>query len=76
MGHVHTEEFKREAVRLAKTSGLTRKQVAIRFDWTRPASCGHEEMHRKETCPCRPVMCNLNCTRRALSLARNRARLP
>ena len=28
MGHVHTEEFKREAVRLAKTSGLTRKQVA------------------------------------------------
>jgi transposase len=28
MGHLHTEEFKREAVRLAKTSGLTRKQVA------------------------------------------------
>jgi transposase len=28
MGQLHTEEFKREAVRLAKTSGLTRKQVA------------------------------------------------
>ena len=28
MGHVHTEEFKREVVRLAKTGGLTRKQVA------------------------------------------------
>jgi len=28
MGHVHGEDFKREAVRLAKHSGLTRKQVA------------------------------------------------
>jgi transposase len=28
MGHVHGEDFKREAVRLARHSGLTRKQVA------------------------------------------------
>ena len=28
MGHVHTEGLRREAVRLAKTSGLTRKQLA------------------------------------------------
>jgi len=28
MAHGHTEEFKREAVRIALTSGLTRKQVA------------------------------------------------
>lgn len=28
MGHVHTDEFRREAVRIALTSGLTRKQVA------------------------------------------------
>ena len=29
MGHKHSEEFKREAVRLALSSGLTRKQVAV-----------------------------------------------
>ena len=28
MGHKHGEDFKREAVRLALSSGLTRKQVA------------------------------------------------
>ena len=28
MAHRHTEEFRREAVRMALTSGLTRKQVA------------------------------------------------
>jgi len=28
MGHGHGEDFKREAVRLARHSGLTRKQVA------------------------------------------------
>ena len=28
MAHGHTEEFRREAVRIALTSGLTRKQVA------------------------------------------------
>ena len=28
MAHGHTEEFKREAVRIALTSGLSRKQVA------------------------------------------------
>lgn len=28
MGQVHGEDFKREAVRLARHSGLTRKQVA------------------------------------------------
>lgn len=28
MAHRHTEEFKREAVRIALTSGLSRKQVA------------------------------------------------
>lgn len=28
MGHGHGEDFKREAVRLARSSGLTRKQVA------------------------------------------------
>lgn len=28
MAHRHTEEFRREAVRIALTSGLTRKQVA------------------------------------------------
>ena len=28
MGHGHTDEFRREAIRIALTSGLTRKQVA------------------------------------------------
>ena len=28
MGHRHNEEFRREAVRIAQTSGLTRKQIA------------------------------------------------
>lgn len=28
MAHRHTDEFRREAVRIALTSGLTRKQVA------------------------------------------------
>ena len=28
MGHRHSEEFRREAVRIAQTSGLTRKQIA------------------------------------------------
>jgi transposase len=28
MAHRHTEEFRREAARMALTSGLTRKQVA------------------------------------------------
>ncbi len=28
MGHIHSEEFRREAVRIAQTSGLTRKQIA------------------------------------------------
>jgi transposase len=28
MAHKHNEEFKREAIRMALTSGLTRKQVA------------------------------------------------
>jgi transposase len=28
MGRIHTEEFKREAVRIALTSGLKRRQVA------------------------------------------------
>jgi len=28
MAHKHSEEFKREAVRIALTSGLTRRQVA------------------------------------------------
>ncbi len=28
MGHRHSEDFKREAVRIALTSGLTRKQVS------------------------------------------------
>jgi transposase len=28
MAHRHSEEFRREAVRIAQTSGLTRKQVA------------------------------------------------
>ncbi len=28
MAHRHSEEFRREAVRIARTSGLTRKQVA------------------------------------------------
>ena len=28
MAHRHTEEFKREAVRIALTSGLSRKQLA------------------------------------------------
>ena len=28
MAHIHSDEFRREAVRIALTSGLTRKQVA------------------------------------------------
>ena len=28
MGRIHNEEFKREAVRIAQTSGLNRRQVA------------------------------------------------
>jgi len=28
MGHKHSDEFRREAVRIALTSGLTRRQVA------------------------------------------------
>jgi len=32
MGTKHTEEFRQEAVRVALTSGLTRKQVAADFD--------------------------------------------
>ena len=28
MAHKHNEEFKREAIRMALTSGLTRKQIA------------------------------------------------
>jgi len=32
MAQQHTEEFRSEAVRLALTSGLSRKQVAAR-DW-------------------------------------------
>ncbi len=28
MGHRHSEEFRREAVRIAQTSGLARKQIA------------------------------------------------
>lgn len=31
MGHRHSEEFRREAVRIAQPSGLTRKTDCIRF---------------------------------------------
>ena len=31
MATIHTEEFRREAVRIALTSGLTRRQVATDF---------------------------------------------
>ena len=31
MGHIHSEEFRREAVRIAQTSGLTPQTDCIRF---------------------------------------------
>jgi hypothetical protein len=36
MGHGRTDEFRKDAVRIALTSGLTRKQVAelLPNDWT------------------------------------------
>jgi transposase len=58
MGHLHTEEFKREAVLLAKTSGLTRKQVAADLGiGFRHWASRFQQIDRRHELSCRSSIC-------------------
>ncbi len=35
MAAIHSDEFKRDVVRIAQTSGLTRRLERVAFDWIR-----------------------------------------
>ena len=58
MGHQHGEDFKREAVRLALSSGLTRKQVAADLGiglstlgkWIAPTGLRSDQICHRLTC--------------------------